>query len=184
MGGRFTKHPVREQRFGLGGRGAWTLLVAGVTLVGILEAYVVSRLGRAVLPAPIATAVDAVVAVGTLALLVAVASPLWSRHRLDREQVRLRLGWLGGVAVPLRRVGSATPYTAPVRRPVQLGVDFSPATGRLSLIRASTSPHVLLELDGDVLARYQAVRHVRARAVLVSVDDASRFVSALDAARP
>ena len=69
-------------------------------------------------------------------------------------------------------------------QPVQLGVDFSPTTGRLSLIRSSKSPHVLLELDGDVLARYQAVRHVRARAVLVSVDDASRFVSALAAARP
>ena len=158
--------------------------MAGVTLGGILEAVVVSRLGRAVLPGPVATALDAVVAVVTLVLLVALASPLWSRHLLGEDHVRLRLGWIGDVVVPLAHVRSATAYTAPVMQPAQLGADFDPATGRLSLIRSSASNLVLLELNGDVPARYQGLRHVRACAVLVSVDDAAGFLEALDAARP
>lgn len=172
-----------EQRFGLGRRGNWALLVAGVTLVGILEAVVVSLIGRAVLPDPVATALDVVVALGTLILLAALASPLWSSHRLDDERVRLRLGWLGEVVVPLVLIGSVTRYTAPVMQPAQLGTDYDPVTGRLALIRSGTSALVLLELDGDVAARYQGLRHVQARAVLISVDDAARFVAAVDAAR-
>jgi hypothetical protein len=171
------------QRFGLGRRGTWALLLAGVTLVGILEAVALSLLGGAVLPDPVATVLDAVVALGTLTVLTALASPLWSSHRLDDERVRLRLGWLGDVVVPLVRIGSVTRYTAPVLQPAQLGTDFDPATGRLSLVRSGASALVLLELNGDVAARYQGLRHVHARAVLISVDDAARFVAAVDAAR-
>jgi hypothetical protein len=159
------------------------LLLAGVTLVGVLEAFVLSRLGRAVLPDPVAAALDAVVAVGTLALLAALASPLWSSHQLDDERVRLRLGWLAEAAVPLACVRSVAPYTPPVLQPAQLGTDFDPDTGCLSLVRSASSALVRFELKGDVAARHQGLRHVRARVVLVSVDDAAELVGAVHAAR-
>ena len=159
------------------------MLLAGVTLVGVLEAFVLSRLGRAVLPDPVAAALDAVVAVATLAVLAALASPLWSSHRLDDERVRLRLGWLAEAVVPLACVRAVAPYTSPLWQPAQLGTDFDPDTGCLSLVRSASSALVRFELEGDVAARHQGLRHVRARVVLVSVDDAAAFVAAVNAAR-
>ena len=78
---------------------------------------------------------------------------------------------------------SVTPHTAPAMQPAQLGTDFAPAAGRLSLVRSGASALVLLELDGDVHARCQGLRRVRARAVVISVDDAGKFVAAVEAAR-
>ncbi|MFG1793623.1 hypothetical protein [Nocardia sp. NPDC049149] len=74
-------------RFGAGRRGAWAALVVGVSVLGVLEVGVLHLVVGAYAPPLVAMVVDLVAGIPTAALLVAMASPLWSSHRLDREQL-------------------------------------------------------------------------------------------------
>ncbi|MEV0892887.1 hypothetical protein [Promicromonospora sp. NPDC050262] len=154
---------------GLGRRGPWFGLVAGVAALGAIEVLVQHLVAGALLPAPVALAVDLLVGVLTAALVVLFVSPLWSRHHVSDGVARLRLGWLGAVDVAAPDVVSAAVYRPTAARPLELGAGFDESTGRLSLVRTTTSPAVLIELSQPVAGRVQVMRKVRATSVLVGV---------------
>ncbi|PFG42581.1 hypothetical protein ATJ88_1244 [Isoptericola jiangsuensis] len=92
-------------RLGAGGRGPWWALVAGLTVLGVLEAVLLHWAADALLPAGPARVVDVVVGGATAALLLVMASPLWSRHRVANavsvEDAGTLVRALGGPAATL-----------------------------------------------------------------------------------
>ncbi|RDI54213.1 hypothetical protein [Nocardia mexicana] len=159
-------------RIGLGHRGGWAALAAGVVVLGLLEAAVLHFLATAYLPPAPATAVDAVAAAFTLLVIAALVSPLWGSFRLDSTTLRLRFGWLASVDIPLSAVVNIRPYKADLRNPAQLGLDFDEESALLTVVRAPSSPLVRIELATEVPARTQGWKRVRARTILASTDDA------------
>ncbi|GAA2245476.1 hypothetical protein GCM10010413_56570 [Promicromonospora sukumoe] len=172
-----TSDPSRS--FGLGGRGPWLGLVAGVAALGVVEVLVLHLVAGALLPRPVALTVDVVAGVLTAALLAAFVSPLWSRHRVADGVVRLRLGWVAAVDVALDDVVSAAVYRAAPARPLELGAGFDEETGRVSLVRTMAAPAVLIELSRPAAARVQVLRKVRASSVLVGVAEPDELLRAL-----
>ncbi|MFI2361544.1 hypothetical protein [Promicromonospora sp. NPDC019610] len=165
--------------FGLGGRGSWLAMVAGVVALGAVEVLVLHLVAGALLPAPVALAVDLVVGVLTVALVVLFVSPLWARHRVSDGVARFRLGWLGAVDVAPGDVLSATVHRPTAVRPLELGVGFDEDIGRVSLVRTTAAPAVLIELSRPVAARVQVLRAVRATSVLVGVAEPDDLLRAL-----
>ncbi|MBL1074449.1 hypothetical protein JK358_08570 [Nocardia sp. 2] len=159
-------------RMGLGRRGAWAALTAGIAVLGLLEAAVLHFLAGAFLPDGVAVAVDVVPAVLTLLVVLAFASPLRGSVRVDAECVRVRFGWLAAANIPLPSIADIRPHVTDPRNPVELGLDFDEASGLLSLIRSPSSPLVRIGLESAVPARTMGLRSIAARAVLVSVGDA------------
>ncbi|MFE7509031.1 hypothetical protein [Promicromonospora sp. NPDC057488] len=168
-----------SRSFGLGGRGSWFGLVAGVAALGAVEVLVLHLIGNALLPRPVALAVDVVAGVLTAALLAAFVSPLWSRHRVADGVVRLRLGWVAAVDVAPGDVVSATLYRPTAAAPLELGAGFDEDTGRVSLVRTTAAPAVLVGLSRPVAARVQVLRGVRATSVLVGVAEPDELLRAL-----
>ncbi|MFD6446075.1 hypothetical protein ACFWEJ_13325 [Promicromonospora sp. NPDC060204] len=168
-----------RRSFGLGGRGPWLGLVASVVALGAVEVLVLHLVAGALLPAPVALAVDVVTGVLTGALVVLFVSPLWSRHRVSDGVARFRLGWLGAVDVAACDVVSATPYRPTAVRPLELGVGFDDDAGRVSLVRTTAAPAVLIELSRPVEARVQVLRGVRATSVLVGVTEPDELLRVL-----
>lgn len=164
---------------GLGARGPWLGLVAGVLALGAIEVVVLHLLVGVLLPAGLALAVDVVVGGLTAALLVAVASPLWSRHRVQDGVARLRLGWVAAVDVPLDAVTAARVHMPRPTAPPELGAGFDEASGRLELVRAPSSPLALVELARPTPARVQLFRRVETTSVVVGTDDAEALARAL-----
>ncbi|MBF6541915.1 hypothetical protein [Nocardia brasiliensis] len=174
---------MRPMRMGLGKRGAWAGLLAGVGALGLLEVAVLHFVVGAYAPRVVTAVLDVLFGVPTLALLVAMASPLWSVQRVSGEQVRLRFGWLAALDVPLRIVRTAEPHRPSVRHPAQTGLDFADESATVSLIRSPASELVRVEFTEAVHARIQGFRRVRARSAVLSVDDAAEFCAAVAARR-
>ena len=167
-------------RLGLGARRMWWAWSVGFIVFGIIEAVVLHLIGTALLPGPVAAALDVVVGAATLALLVAFVSPLWSAHTVSDDGVaRLRLGLLGSVVVQPGVVAQARTYTPTAIKPAEPGVGFDEETGRLSLVRSPSSPLVLLTFTHPVPARTQVFRRVLAAECLVGTDDAQRLLGVL-----
>lgn len=168
---------------GLGRRGAWAALLAGVGALGVVEFSVLHLLANGLLPRPAAFIIDLVVGIPTAALLLAVASPLWSTHRLDRTHLRLRFGWLAAIDIPLPLIADATTYRPPVQHPAQTGLDFDEASARWTAIRSPSSALARVDLTEPIPARTQGWRRVTPRSFVVSVDDTATFLSVLNSAR-
>ncbi|WP_020013602.1 hypothetical protein [Promicromonospora sukumoe] len=168
-----------SRTFGLGTRGPWLGLVAGVAALGAVEVLVLHLVAAALLPRPVALAVDVVAGALTAALLAAFVSPLRSRHRVVDGVARLRLGWVAAVDVVLDDVASATVHRPTAAAPLELGAAFDEDTGRVSLVRATTAPAVLVELSRPVAARVQVLRKVRTTSVLVGVAEPDELLRAL-----
>ncbi|WP_370012423.1 hypothetical protein [Nocardia cyriacigeorgica] len=167
---------ARATRIGLGRRGGWAGLVAGIGALGLLEAAVLHFLAHAFLPTGIATAVDLVAAALTVLVIVALASPLWGWLRVDATGVRLRFGWLAAIDIPAAAIADVREQPTDIRNPVTLGLDFDSDTGLLTVVRAPSSPLIRITLTTEIGARTQGWRRVQARAVLASVDN----IDALD----
>ncbi len=163
----------------MGRRGGWLALVVGIAAFGLLEAVVLHLIVKAVAPQPIVLLVDVVVGALTALFVIAVASPSWSVHRVTRDALRARFGWLAAANVPLAVIASVTPYQPSLRRPAQLGLDFDEDTAMLSLIRSPSSPLLRVDLTTAIAARTQLLRRVSARALLLSTDDPERLRAAL-----
>ncbi|MFI6216964.1 hypothetical protein ACIBCD_33620 [Nocardia brasiliensis] len=170
-------------RMGLGKRGAWAGLLAGVGVLGVLEVAVLHFVVGAYVPQVVTVVLDVLFGVPTLALLTAMASPLWSVQRVDAERLRLRFGWLAALDVPLGIVRTAEPHRPSVRHPAQTGLDFAEESATISLIRSPTSELVRVEFTAEVPARIQGLRRVRARSAVFSVDAAAEFCAAIAARR-
>ncbi|WP_280430586.1 hypothetical protein [Nocardia brasiliensis] len=170
-------------RMGLGKRGAWAGLLAGVGALGLLEVAVLHFVVGAYAPRVVTVVLDVLFGVPTLALLAAMASPLWSAQRVDGERLRLRFGWLAALDVPLGIVRTAEPHRPSVRYPAQTGLDFADESATVSLIRSPASELVRVEFTEEVPARIQGFRRVRARSAVVSVDAAAEFCAAIAARR-
>ncbi|MFF2550062.1 hypothetical protein ACFVUS_03635 [Nocardia sp. NPDC058058] len=168
-----------SSRIGMGARTGWWAVVAGMTVIGVLEAVVLHFLATALLPAVVARIVDAVVGGATALLLIAVASPLWSAIRVDAARVRARFGWLAAVDIPRREIDAVECFRPPPQRPAELGLDFDPESGLLSFLRSPGSPLVRIDFRDELPARTHGIRTVRARAVLLSTADAERLLAAL-----
>ncbi|MFD6141640.1 hypothetical protein [Promicromonospora sp. NPDC060271] len=167
-------------RIGLGARRVWWAWSAGLVVLGFIEALVLHLIGNALLPGPVAVALDVVVGAATLALLVVFVSPLWSAHTVSDEGVaHLRLGLLGSVVVRPGDVAQAGSHTPTAIKPAEPGVGFDDETGRLSLVRSPTSPLVLLTFTRPVPARMQVFRRVLATECLAGTDDPQRLLEAL-----
>lgn len=173
---------VGPVRMGLGRRGAWAALLAGVGALGVVEFSVLHLLANGLLPSTVALIIDLVVGIPTAALIVAVASPLWSTHRLDRTGLHLRFGWLATIDIPLNLVESAAVYRPPVQHPAQTGLDFDEKSSRWTAIRCPSSALVRVDLSEPTPARTQGWRRVSARSVVISVDSAEDFRAAVDSA--
>ncbi|WP_146153975.1 hypothetical protein [Nocardia brasiliensis] len=174
---------MRPMRMGLGKRGAWAGLLAGVGALGLLEVAVLHFVVGAYAPRVVTLVLDVLFGVPTLALLAAMASPLWSAQRVDGERLRLRFGWLAAFDVPLGIVRTAEPHRPSVRYPAQTGLDFADESATVSLIRSPASELVRVEFTEEVPARIQGFRRVRARSAVVSVDAAAEFCAAIAARR-
>ncbi|MFB8000912.1 hypothetical protein [Nocardia sp. NPDC056000] len=166
----------------MGTRGGWWAVVAGMTVVGVLEAVVLHFLATALLPTVAARIVDAVVGGETLLVLLAAASPLWSVIRVDNARVRARFGWLAAVDIPRTEIGKAERFRPTPQRPAELGLDFDADSELLSFIRSPGSPLVRIDFRAELPARTRGTRRVRARAVLLSTSDAERLLAALPTA--
>ncbi|MEV6559787.1 hypothetical protein AB0M22_28980 [Nocardia sp. NPDC051756] len=174
---------VSPVRMGLGRRGAWAALLAGVGALGVVEFSVLHLLANGLLPSTVALIIDLVVGIPTAALILAVASPLWSAHRLDRTHLRLRFGWLATIDIPLTLIDTAAVYRPPVQHPAQTGLDFDEKSARWTAIRSPSAALVRIDLTEPIPARTQGWRRVSARSVVISVDNAADFLSAVDSAR-
>lgn len=150
----------------------------------MLESAVVHFVGLRLLGSSAVLIVDAVVGVLTLLFLLAMASPLWSRIRVDERVLQVRFGWLAAITVPLDLIGDLQPYHPDVYHPVGLGLDFDTGSATLSLTRSSTSPLVRVELTEEVAGRTQGWRRVRARSIVVSTDDPDRLIQTIRARIP
>lgn len=173
---------MAETRIGAGGRRGWALLVAGMCALGVLEALVLHLIGSNYLPSGVSLALDAVVAVLTVGFLIAVASPLWSSHRVRAGELRVRFGWLTTVNIALSLIQAVTPYRSTPQRPAELGLDFEEDSATLSAFRSPSSPLVRIELTEPVAARTQGLKRVRAKVIRISVDDAELLTEAIERA--
>ncbi|UGT43993.1 hypothetical protein LTV02_11665 [Nocardia yamanashiensis] len=169
----------RSARIGLGGRAGWNALVAGMAGLGVLEAAILHFAGTALLPSMAAHLLDLVVGVLTLAFLLAAASPLWTRIRIDDTTIHARFGWLGSLDIARAEVSAVGPHRATPQRPAQLGMDFDAESGLLSWVRSPTSPLVRIDFDVSLPARTQGWKRIEARSLLLSVDDADHALAAL-----
>ncbi|MEU7144221.1 hypothetical protein ABZ942_32585 [Nocardia sp. NPDC046473] len=174
---------VRPVRLGLGRRGAWTALLAGVGALGVVEFSVLHLLATGLLPHPAALIIDLVIGIPTATLILAVASPLWSTHRLTRTHLHLRFGWLAAIDIPPPLIHDASTYRPPVQHPAQTGLDFDSKSATWSAIRSPASPLIRITLTDPIPARTQAWRRVSPRSIVISVDNADTFLSALDSTR-
>ncbi|MCO7271818.1 MULTISPECIES: hypothetical protein [Cellulosimicrobium] len=169
-----------RQRLGAGARGQWWALVAGVVGLGAVEVLTVHLVAGALLPDVAALVVDVVLGLATLALVLALASPLWASVRLGPDALVVRFGWVGGVVVPRADVVAAGTWTGTAVRPVEIGAghddpadggERTGAHGVVSFVRSARSPVVRLDLAAPVAARVAGTRRVTATTVLVGVDD-------------
>ncbi|MFC9437752.1 hypothetical protein [Nocardia sp. NPDC057030] len=174
---------VSPVRMGSGRRGAWAALLAGVGALGVVEFSVLHLLANGLLPSTVAFVIDLVVGIPTAALIVAIASPLWSTHRLDRTGLHLRFGWLATIDIPLHLVDAVAAYRPPVQHPAQTGLDFDEKSATWTAIRSPSSPLVRIDLTDPIPARTQGWRRVTARSAVISVDNAEDFRAAVDSAR-
>ncbi|MGX1810119.1 hypothetical protein ACWIGI_30765 [Nocardia sp. NPDC055321] len=158
-------------RIGLGGRSGWSALVAGLCVLGVLEAVVLHFLVTALLPEVVARVVDIVVGAATLVLLAAVASPLWSGVRVTDALLRVRFGWLAALDIPLTSITAIAQFTPPARDPAELGLAVDEDSGHLTVIRSPSSPLLRIEFTPPVPARTLAFRRVRATSLTLSVTD-------------
>lgn len=173
--------PARDRpaQIGSGGRAGWSALVAGMAVLGVLEAAILHFAATAFLPATAAHLLDLVVGVLTLAFLLAVASPLWTRIRIDDTTIHARFGWLGALDIPAAEVSATVPHHPTPQRPAQLGMDFDADSGLLSWVRSPTSPLIRIDFRTGLPARTQGWKRIEARSLLLSVDDADRALAAL-----
>ncbi|MFF2266894.1 hypothetical protein ACFVTZ_01395 [Cellulosimicrobium cellulans] len=169
-----------RQRLGAGARREWWALVAGVLALGAVEVLTVHLVADALLPGVAALAVDVILGLATLALLLTLASPLWTSVRLGPDDLVVRFGWVGGVVVPRADVVDAAPWTGTAARPIEIGAGHDDpadggerhgAHGVVSFVRSTRSPVVRLDLAAPVVARVAGTRRVTATTVLVGVDE-------------
>ncbi|MFI9504394.1 hypothetical protein [Nocardia sp. NPDC052566] len=172
-----------SERVGSGKRGGWAALVAGIVAFGVLEAAVLHFLAAAVLPRDAALVADVVIGALTVLFVLAIATPLWSSHRVTRRELRLRFGWLAAMDIPLDAIREVAAHRTTVRRPAELGLDFDDESAELALIRSPSSPLLRITLAAPVPARTRGWRRVDAGSVVLSTDDAEQLPAAIARAR-
>ncbi|MEU0542985.1 hypothetical protein ABZ319_24245 [Nocardia sp. NPDC005978] len=165
-------------RIGLGGRAGWAGLVAGLCLLGVLEAAVLHFLAAALLPETVALVVDIVAVAATAALLLAVASPLWSHTRLTPTTVHARFGLLAAIDIPRTAITGITSVHTTPAQPAELGLAFDEDSGALSFIRSPASPVLRIDFAAPLPARTAGLRRVHATALLVSTSDSGALLAA------
>ncbi|MGW2662243.1 hypothetical protein ACWCW7_14865 [Nocardia tengchongensis] len=170
----------RPKRIGLGHRGPWTLLLAGIIALGLLEAAVLHLLARAFLPATAATCVDVLAGTLTLAVILAFASPLWGSITLTPTTFRLRFGVLASATIGITNIAAARTKPPNPRHPAELGLDFDNPSALLSIIRSPKSPLLQLDLHEPISVRTQGWRRVHASSVLTSVSDPTPLLTAFE----
>ena len=167
-------------RLGLGGRGVWWVLSAGLVVFGSVEVLVLHLIGGALLPRPAALTLDVVIGTLTLAVVIAFVSPLWSAHTVSEDgTVRLRFGMLGSITLCPGDIAHVRSFTPTAARPAETGIGFDGRTGRLGLVRSPASPLVFASFTRPVPARVQLFRRVLAAECVVSTDDAQHLVTVL-----
>jgi len=156
----------------LGSRGGWGWLVVLLLVLGGVEAIVVIMLTHLVLPMKAALVVDAIVVNWTVVAMYAVASPLWGRVEMGADSLVVRFGLVGSLRVPIQAILDAAPHQPPAMTPLQLGGGFDKTSGRMSLVRSTTSQSVVVTFRIPVAGRVQLVRPVLARSLVLTTSGA------------
>ena len=117
----------------------------GLAVLAVVEVPVIGFLVRAIVPGAAASAIQAVLGAVTLAVLLALASPLLTRHRIDGGVLRIRYGLLVAADVPLEDVEAVRPVRVPVGLLQPMGA-LVRATERGTAARVTFSESGQLEL--------------------------------------
>jgi hypothetical protein len=85
-----------------------------MAVLSIVEVPVLGFLLHVIVPGPVGVALESLLAAVTLALLVLLATPLFTRHRIEHGVLRVRYGLLVAADVPLDEVVAVRPVRMPV----------------------------------------------------------------------
>jgi hypothetical protein len=172
--------PDREVRtFNLGPRPAWAWLTAGVTLLGIAEIVALSALVHALLPALVACSIDALIAVPTLALLVAIASALTGRITVDDDHLQLRVGLLGGAQVSRADIVRVERFVPSTIRPIGLGVGAPAGARQVTATLGGQAVFVRILLVRPVEMRIACWRRADADELVMGTGSPDQLIAAL-----
>ena len=162
------------------GRG-WMWLVIFLVTMGGAEALVVVLITHRLLPVAWAIAVDALVLNWTAVAIYAFASPLWGAVEIDQTSLVVRFGMVGVVRAPVEAIGEARVFTAPPRAPLQLGAGFDQDSGRINLVRSTTSQNVIVTFGIPVTGRVRLYKPVLASSMVLTTSDAATLAAEINA---
>jgi hypothetical protein len=168
-----------RRAFDLGPPASWAWLTAGVTLLGAAEVIGIAALVHAVLPASTGCLVDAVIAVPTVVLLMAVASALTGRITVDPEQFRLRFGLLGGAVVPRSQISRAERFVPSTINPIGLGLSVPHGSRQVTVTLGGRAVFVRILLDRPVLVRTALFRRAGADEFVIATSSPEALIAAL-----
>jgi hypothetical protein len=161
--------PLHTNSFRVGGRSTWLGVTVLIVALGLVEVAAIAFLGHRFLPTPVAWILDGV---GLVLLLIAgmgAASVSWRTHQIGADHVRLVLGYLADIRVPLAGIESVS--------------ELPPLTGRdsdrtgptvagaeLNLTSAAGVPRVCVRMRQPVRGR-RLWRHCDVTEVIVTDAD-------------
>jgi hypothetical protein len=165
----------------LGSRRGWGWLVVLLVVLGGVETIVVTLITHQLLPMKAALVVDAIVVNWTVVAMYAFASPMWGRVEMRGDSLVVRFGLVGSLRVPIQAILDAAPHQAPAMTPLQLGGGFDEASGRMSLVRSTTSESVIVTFRIPVAGRVQLLRPVLARSLVLTTSGAAALADDINA---
>lgn len=165
--------PLRTETFGFGSTSSWWGIVAFVIVLAVVETIAVLALSAWLLPSVVATLINGLVFVFTLAIISASASPLRATMRVRDDVLAIRFGVLAMFTVPLSSVRDATPSDVSASDVQSIGVDFDRESKCVRLMRSSSPSFLRLNLSKPVRGRVLH-RSVVAEGFVLGVDRANQ----------
>lgn len=174
------EHSVPQAHtFDLGPRRSWAWLTAGVTALAAAEIIGLAAIAHAVLPGPVAWAVDLAVLLPSILVLVAVGSVFTGRITVDAEHLRVHFGLLGGAVVARADIDRAELFVPTAVRPVGLGIEVPAGSHQVTVSRGGTVEFVRVLLDRPVEVRTALRRLAGVNELVLGTSEPHRLIAAL-----
>jgi hypothetical protein len=165
-----------EVRLPLGSRTRWVWFGLAMTGFGAAELAVSTLVIRALTSAPWSTLLEAVLAIATAGVLIAVWSPVAADLRIGDQRVVVTFGIIGQFTVDLDQIATVAEYRPDPAHPVLLGIDAGATVARTTFSRGAGAGYVLISTRTPQQVRSQILRRSETSTVVLRLDEPQRAV--------